>query len=114
MMKEKSRRKTERMLMMGALMASATLGARPAVASQAAVGHKSRYEEAIADVLRTMRWAHGADAQQAPATQRFDIPPGVLRSVLAAFEAQTRVNVTVTRAGIYELQSPGVSGQFSP
>ncbi len=113
-MKRKNRRNKERMMVVGALMASATLGARPAMASQAAVGHKSRYEEAIADVLRTMRWAHGGDAQQAPATQGFDIPPGLLRVVLAAFESRTRVEVTVTHVGIYELQSPGVSGLFSP
>lgn len=32
----------------------------------------------------------------------------------AAFEAQTRIAVAAARAGIYELQSPGVVGLFSP
>ena len=46
--------------------------------------------------------------------QRFDIPAGPLSAVLAAFEKQTGISATARRDGLLELQSPGVSGLFSP
>ena len=102
-------------MVVGALMASTAMGARPATASPVARGHKSHYEEAIADVLKTMRWARDTGAvSQARPTQRFDIPPGPLQTVLAAFQAQTGIATTTARAEIYQLQSPGVSGVFQP
>jgi catecholate siderophore receptor len=116
-MNKNTRLKKERMMVMGALMASAAVGARPVMASQVARAQKSRYEEAIADVLKTMRWAHSSGAASSPAqaseTQWFDIPPGPLHIVLATFQAQTGIAATVARAGIDELQSPGVTGLFS-
>jgi catecholate siderophore receptor len=115
-MAKKTRVRKERLIVMGALMASTSVSARPALAFQPVAGHKSRYEEAIADVLRTMRWAQagGAASSQVSVTQRFDIPPGPLQTVLAAFRAQTGIVATVAQAGLYELPSPGVSGVFSP
>jgi catecholate siderophore receptor len=113
--KKKTRRNTERLMVMGALMASAAFDARLAGATPVAAGTK--YEEAIADVLRSMRGLNHGDSQsqapQASMTQRFDIPPGPLDAVLAAFHAQTGITVTAADAGIYQVQSPGVSGQFS-
>jgi catecholate siderophore receptor len=49
------------------------------------------------------------DPQQAK-TKRFDIPPGTLRNVLAAFEAATKVKATLALHSLGDLQSPGVSG----
>jgi catecholate siderophore receptor len=114
-MKKRMRFKKEQMAVMGALFASAAVTARPATAAVPAAAPKSRYEEAIADVLKSMKWAQGPDAgAQAPQAQRFDIPPGPLYTVLATFQAQTGIAATAVREGILEIQSPGVSGLFSP
>src|SRR5687767_14132754 len=87
---KKTRLKKERMMVMGALMASAAVGAPAAMASPVSPAHKSRYEEAMAEVLKTMRWAQASGTtSQAPATRRFDIPAGPLQTVLAAFHAET-------------------------
>ena len=45
---------------------------------------------------------------------RFDIPPGPLGTVLAAFSEATGFDVEVTDEGIREISSPGVSGLFTP
>jgi catecholate siderophore receptor len=50
---------------------------------------------------------------QSQQTQRFDIPPGILGEVLAAFERVTGLKVEVPNEKIRELSSPGVSGIYS-
>ena len=45
---------------------------------------------------------------------RFDIPPGPLGTVLAAFSEATGLDVEVTDEAIRGLDSPGVSGLFTP
>lgn len=47
--------------------------------------------------------------RQAPA-RRFDIPPGLLETVLDAFQQATGIRVTVTLDAIRSIQSPGASG----
>ena len=113
-MKKKSRMRNERMVVMGAMMASAAVSGRPAMASSPS-SQPSRYEQAMADILRTMRWSQAdTPSAQTSLVQRFDIPPGPLQTVLTAFRVQTGFVVTAIRDGIYELQSPGVAGLFSP
>ncbi|HEY8460349.1 MAG TPA: TonB-dependent receptor plug domain-containing protein, partial [Blastocatellia bacterium] len=53
----------------------------------------------------------GIQAQQ---TQRFDIPPGPLETVLAAFQKMTELQVLVPDEKLRAIQSPGVSGVYSP
>ena len=62
----------------------------------------------------------GTEDRRAPAAVqsvfRFDIPPGSVETVLAAFEQQTGVRVSVSaplRATVQGLGSPGVSGSFT-
>jgi catecholate siderophore receptor len=52
----------------------------------------------------------GAQAQQ---TQRFDIPPGPLETVLATFQKQTDLQVLVPDEKLRAIQSPGVSGVYT-
>src|SRR5262245_28903967 len=52
----------------------------------------------------------GAQAQQ---TQRFDIPPGPLETVLATFQKQTELQVLVPDEKLRAIQSPGVSGVYT-
>ncbi|MQA28787.1 MAG: TonB-dependent receptor plug domain-containing protein, partial [Luteitalea sp.] len=44
----------------------------------------------------------------------FNIPPGTIGSVVASFEAVTRIKVTIATEALRDLRSPGVSGQFTP
>jgi catecholate siderophore receptor len=114
-MKKHTRRRNDRLMVVGALMASATVGAQPAAASAPPAGHRSRYEQAMAEVLRTMRCAQANTASpQSSPVQRFDIPSAPLQTVLAAFRQQTGIVATAVRDGLYALQSPGVSGLLSP
>ena len=45
--------------------------------------------------------------------QRFDIAPGSLETVLAAFERATNIRAVLNDPGLRALQSPGVSGNFT-
>jgi catecholate siderophore receptor len=113
-MKKKPRIRKKRMMVMGAVVASTAVTARPAVASPPP-SQSTRYEQAMADILKTMRWSQGKTVStQPPAAQRFDIPAGSLQAVIAAFQAQTGLVITAVRDGIYQVQSPGVTGVFSP
>ena len=47
---------------------------------------------------------------QLPAVTRFDIPPGPLAMVIAAFEKVTGYTVTLADPALGEIASPGVSG----
>jgi len=45
--------------------------------------------------------------------RRFDIPPGLLDTVLSAFQEATGLRVLVPNEGIRSLQSPGVAGVYT-
>ena len=58
----------------------------------------------------------GRTASRATESQpvlNFDIPPGPLESVLAAFQSRTGYTATLAQAGLQSLPSPGVSGLFT-
>jgi catecholate siderophore receptor len=102
-------------MVMGALVATAAVGATPATAAPVGSANRLRYEHAMADLLRTMRWEQAESSAGAQAaSQRFDIAPGPLGIVLAAFEKQTGISATVIRDALLAVQSPGVTGLFSP
>jgi catecholate siderophore receptor len=96
--KRPRRRGASRFFLLGALAASATVAGA------------------------TMTPAHAASRQTTPATVAresastlsFDIKPGVLDIVLAEFERLSGLVVLVTDPGIRMIQSPGVSGTFTP
>src|SRR5262249_33980849 len=44
---------------------------------------------------------------------RFDIPPGVLRTVLESYEKVTGIKVESDNKGLFDVASPGVSGMMS-
>ena len=52
----------------------------------------------------------GVQAQQ---SQRFDIPPGALETVLATFQKQTDLQVLLPNEKLRTLPSPGVSGVYT-
>jgi catecholate siderophore receptor len=117
-------------VVMGAVVASATLGSRLAAPAEASTARLLRYEDMMADVLARRRaeltfppswqlavdaWREAArtDAQDRPA-MRFDIAAGPLRDVIAQFERTTRLRVHVPNAAILSIQSAGVTGVFTP
>jgi PKHD-type hydroxylase C-terminal domain len=57
--------------------------------------------------------AQRGDTAQAPPLRRFDLLPGPLGAVIAAFEQLTGVTVTVSLEAIRTIQSPGVTGTFT-
>ena len=57
-------------------------------------------------------WAALGGAQSAQILP-FHIPPGTVGSVIASFEAVTRIKVAIATAELRDLRSPGVSGQFT-
>ena len=67
-------------------------------------------------VRLAMACAGGAPRAETPPQQplrRFDLQPGPLGAVLAAFEQLTGVQVTVSLEAIRTIQSPGVTGTFT-
>jgi hypothetical protein len=121
--KQSHKRKKDRWLAVGALVASTAFSSRMATP----VFARERPERTNPSLTRdfmTTRFGLGSvnvaltaarnwdvpDDPQQTTIQRFDIPPGPLGDVLAAFEAATKVKVTVTVDSIRTLQSPGVSG----
>jgi catecholate siderophore receptor len=121
----------KRWIAMGAMMASATLTTRLSAATEPpqAPRAKTRYDDAIADVLARRRplltfppsWElalaavrrESIDDQKRPAI-RFDIPAGPLRDVLAAFERVTNLRVRFRDEALRDIQSPGLTGVFTP
>jgi catecholate siderophore receptor len=72
--------------------------------------------------LASVTPALAADADQGPVVagtsaragvMQFDIPAGLLETVLAAFERITQVRTVVNDSGLRSLQSPGVSGNLT-
>ena len=115
-MRKKSVRKKEGVIVMGALVASAAVGPRFVTPLSAAEPGKLRYEDAMAAVLKEMRFSH--DDTQGTATQvasplQFDIAPGTLGTALATFEKQSGIAVTLAQAGIQEINTAGVTGVLS-
>jgi catecholate siderophore receptor len=113
---------------MGVLVASAVITAAPfATTAQAAPIGRLRYEDAIAEVLGRRRsdllmspsWRidlnrfQSAVPQQRPVV-RFDIAAGLLGEALATFEQLTGITVTVVNDDVRTIQSPGVSGVYTP
>jgi catecholate siderophore receptor len=99
-------------VMMGAIVAS-TISTRAATPLEARERPKSRYGEAIADVIRSMRLAQSSGSHQAPTSEPFDIAPGPLGDTLAAFESLTGVAVTFATLNMREISSPGVRGRYT-
>lgn len=128
--------KPPRWLVLGALAASTGLNARPAPAATSAAGSwKPARESAsgpsdpssgqpVITAQTTLASLLEANANPlAPAERRvpgearsprpFDIPPGNLETVLAAFTRATGIAVRTTDLAIHALASPGVSGTFT-
>jgi catecholate siderophore receptor len=120
----------KRWVVMGAVMASATFSSRFTAPAKAAEVPRSRYDQAIAELLARRRnaltfppsweaaldsWRHSAtaDAQNRPAL-RFDIQPGRLSDVLAAFERSSGIEIRIATDAIRDIQSAGVTGVFTP
>src|SRR5262245_42992624 len=94
------KRGTSRLFVLGAFAASAVVTGPGVTTAQAA----QRPGEGNTLV------SNAAGAAQAAATVRFDIPAGPLGDAIRRFEDLTHIKVNVTRGGIGQLQSPGVSG----
>lgn len=86
-------------------MAAGTMSALLAVGSQAAPLTPVALPPSIWDAIYTI-----AQAQQ---TQRFDIPPGPLETVLTTFQNLTSVRVLITDDKLRTIPSPGVAGVYT-
>ncbi|MES1243399.1 MAG: TonB-dependent siderophore receptor [Acidobacteriota bacterium] len=99
-----------RWLALGTLAATASLSGRLETSAYAWVSHDKATPPGVAAA-----WMNSADLPSAIQTQedtvyRFDIPPGPLDRVLAAFEEKTGIDVEAASAEIGSVASPGVSG----
>ena len=93
---------TYRLVAMGTLVAYSALGAtKIALAGPRAAARSSEP-------------ADGEGQSQALVVRRFDIPAGTMAVVLVEFEKVTSIHVTVSEEGIRALQSPGVTGLYTP
>jgi catecholate siderophore receptor len=92
------RRGTSRLFVLGALVASATVGANAATAADAAQSQQP---------IVTAAAPHSAQLY------RFDIQPGALDVVVAEFRRLTGLTVVVTDPAIGMVQSPGVTGELT-
>jgi catecholate siderophore receptor len=101
-----------RAVMMSALVAS-TFSTRVATPLEARERPRSRYEEAIADVIRSMRLGYSPASQQTAVAEPFNIAPGPLGDALAGFESVTGVAVTFATPNMRDITSPGVKGLFT-
>ena len=112
-MKKTNGRQKERVLVMGAFVASAAVGSPFAVRAEAAPA-KLRYEDAIAAVLKEIRWSHDDQgAAQVAAPLQFNIAPGTLAEAIEAFKAQSGIDVNVTQPGITDINTSGAVGVLS-
>ncbi|HZB25232.1 MAG TPA: TonB-dependent receptor plug domain-containing protein, partial [Vicinamibacterales bacterium] len=120
----------QRVAFLGAMIASAALTTRLSAASEVAAAPpaRMRYDEAMADLIARRRaplpfppswelaleaWRDGAAAQDRPA-HRFDVAPGTLAEVLAAFERVTGLAVRFADEGLKDIKSAGASGVLTP
>jgi len=83
---------------MGALLTYAPVAARPAMRA-GAMGVRGVWEA-----------IYTQDPAEASQTQRFDIPPGPLETVLTSFQSLTGLQVLVPNEKLRAIPSPGVSG----
>src|SRR5688572_9738107 len=61
-----------------------------------------------------MAWSESATATQTQApVHRFDIPAGPLDDAIEAFERTTSLEVEFARAGLGDIPSPGVQGDYT-
>jgi hypothetical protein len=69
----------------------------------------------MAAVLNEIRWSHDdqGGAAQGAGPLEFNIAPGRLAEAMAAFEAQSGIEVTLTQPGITEINTAGASGVLS-
>ncbi len=89
-------------------MAMGTMGALLASAPVSALAESPRASRIAPSVLEAIYG--GVQAQQ---TQRFDIPPGPLETVLAAFQKLTGLQALVPNEKLRSIPSPGVSGVYT-
>jgi catecholate siderophore receptor len=57
---------------------------------------------------------HSSGQTQGLTVRRYDIPPGTLDVVLAAYQKTAQLNVTVPRDSMLGIWSPGVAGLYTP
>src|SRR5471032_3177786 len=98
-----ARRKTLRkQALVGAFVASTALSTRQARAQD------------LENLLRASRALQTAQAaQDSTRTERFDIPPGPLASVVAALQRTTGLSIELPDPAFGAIYSPGVSGFFT-
>jgi catecholate siderophore receptor len=123
-MNKSKKRTKERWLAVGAFVASTTLSGRaagPVLASdRTPLGQSSltrdlltrRFDLGSINTALTAAPDHVSDPQQSRSV-RFDIPPGTLDTVIAAFETATGIKVSTAVDSILTIHSPGVSGLHS-
>jgi catecholate siderophore receptor len=78
-----------------------------------AVGSKTINVARAQDLQRSRPASSVSQTQGSQLVRRFDIPAGPLDSVLTSFERETGFSVNVSKEGMRQLFSPGVSGMFT-
>ena len=63
---------------------------------------------------RSAPTVHASGQTQGLTVRRFDIPPGTLEAVLAAYERTSQLHVIVPQDSMRGIRSPGVAGLYTP
>lgn len=111
-------------LAMSALVATTALGTRPASAREPRDGSPFIVAPPSAahlrlvvpsDALPPWRYLDGDGAASNPQPVfSFDVPPGLLRDVVAAIARVTSFSIKASLPELLDIPSPGVSGRFTP
>ncbi|HKV10805.1 MAG TPA: TonB-dependent siderophore receptor [Thermoanaerobaculia bacterium] len=106
--------RSPRWLVWGALAATTSLSGRLAVNAYAQENRRFELPQefgktSLYALMNGAEWTAAEPGRDEP-VHRFDIPPGRLGTVIAAFEAKTGIDVQVESAPVGDIASPGVSG----
>jgi len=107
----KNRKKNRNKASRGASKYWMTFGAMGALLTCAPVSAIAESPKAAKLAPRVMEAIYGA--VQAQQSQRFDIPPGPLETVLAAFQKMADLQVLLLNEKLSAVPSPGVSGVYT-
>jgi catecholate siderophore receptor len=107
----KNRKKNRNQASRGASKYWMTFGAMGALLTCAPVSAIAESPKAAKFAPRVMEAIYGA--VQAQQNQRFDIPPGPLETVLAAFQKLADLQVLLPNERLSAIPSPGVSGVYT-
>jgi catecholate siderophore receptor len=109
----KRRRGTARLFVLGASAAFVASTAMTDHLTTTVYAQEQRRPSAFTAITPTAQGQPAAGAARSGQVLPFNIPPGTIGSVIAAFEAVTGIKVTFATEPLRDVRSAGVSGQFT-